>query len=189
MRYLFLLVLLTACGPDNTAQLTALASDVAQLKGQIAQLQADRDAQGHVLAGLMAAGGGKVPHLVVAATGEDLGPSLGGTVAYNAEAGGTVDFATFGPIYFTSTDCTGAAYYPSNDITLSSDRVIGADWKIYAPTGSHVSVSPTSRVSGNGVDPSKCEPWAVAMPDLIEVIGKTATIRPRHALDMEIQPL
>lgn len=59
----------------------------------------------------------KLPHLLVTATGEDLGVYLGEDCAWNEALDGEVCFGpSQPPTYFENVDCTGAAYYQTPDL-------------------------------------------------------------------------
>lgn len=67
----------------------------------------------------------KQPHLVLAATGEDLGISAGGTLAYTADGEHLVDYATVATVGFESSDCTGTGYVSIPSGMLENQFLIG----------------------------------------------------------------
>lgn len=52
----------------------------------------------------------KVPHLIVKATGEDLGPSLGGFCFYSAKLDGEICLPRTVSVYFSGDKCTGKPF-------------------------------------------------------------------------------
>lgn len=100
----------------------------------------------------------KVPHLVVLATGMDLGVLLGaGSCTFNEVAGGEVCFREFGDQFLYETeDCTGPRYIP--DRRRLSSRLVdardGTVWQPMLPTTREILV----RASGDGRECSRMVP-------------------------------
>lgn len=105
MRSLVLLLALSGCVPDSTAD--SHASAVGASVGIL------------------------VPHLIVYATGEDLGASLGGNCVL-APGDVEVCYASGDAIYFASANCQGDAFVLGEFFTYrSSQRFIGPSMELF----------------------------------------------------------
>ena len=61
----------------------------------------------------------KIPHLIVASTGEDLGPLTGDRTALHPTLGIEVDYRSFASLLFESPDCSGTAFAPQSESHVS----------------------------------------------------------------------
>jgi hypothetical protein len=127
MRYIAMTVLVAVSGCSSgdavsRAEIEALRGELGALQSELAEVRAQL---GAALLGLemrsgaraeeieaaiaeMKAGGvGKVPHLVVKATGEDLGPFIGWGSAYSAELGAYYRITGRALVVYTGAGCTG----------------------------------------------------------------------------------
>jgi len=128
MRYVLLCLACAGCGaaradgpPDLLAAPADVSARIAALEARVAELERRPLAP-------------KVPHLIVAATGEDLGVSLGGDCAYSEKHGGAVCYATTAGLYYEGENCTGRAFVAPHMVKSISDRIVGIS-ALYKPTG------------------------------------------------------
>lgn len=90
---------------------------------------------------------------LVAKDGTDLGYSLGGNCAWNAEAGGEVCFTGGGEALFTSTACDGSPYFSSSgepNTPRRSRRFLGPLWHVFKVVGTNESLRVQSRKNADG---------------------------------------
>lgn len=136
-------------GRPAMPDLAPLSDRVAALEAKMATLQAP-----------------KVPHLVVANLGDDLGIYLGEPArAWNVEAGGEVDWSRDRSLFFQSSDCTGTQWAAVEYFARPSSRIIGPMGRILKPApGGDTSFPPGSVL---GIDESKkviCVPLKGELP-------------------------
>jgi hypothetical protein len=141
MRLTAALALLLAI-PSLTACKKAIAQNPT-LEERVAALQAQVDTLTQQLAEV------KVPHLVVAATGEDLGPYVDsphiggyGVVMETPQFTGVLSLGAFVQLSFSGPDCTGSSVaYPISSTLGALPGVPLADTAFISPDGRLITVS------------------------------------------------
>lgn len=108
--------------------------DLAELRGQLAAAQAQVAAQAAEIEKLKWAAKPKAPHLVVKATGEDLGPWIAPGVAWSdalaqGGAGGQYDVTYGKSLYYSAGNCTGDVYAVQRPYEVLG--VVGTDGTIW----------------------------------------------------------
>lgn len=147
-------------GPQGEA---GSAADVSALVSQIGQLKADVET-------LKATKTGKVPHLVVAETGEDIGiPTLGGCY-WDAKAGGEICASPGQRLtYYSDAGCASQPYLLQQPERVSMLTTLRGD--LYRVEGAARPVSLVAEWSND-----KCIPFDA--PETLDVfpIGKTGAV-------------
>ena len=94
------------------------------------------------------AGGAKVPHLVVDATGEDLGVYLGTNTALRVVAPIGVLSTAISALYYEDANCQGIPYMPPNNVT--NTLINGPNNHIWRSTGVRQPRNVAATDIGNG---------------------------------------
>lgn len=126
----------------------------------------------------------KVPHLVVIASGEDLGPALGADCAFSAKFGGEVCFTSRSvAIEFDRPDCAGTAFTNPGFVRSASARLIGID-RIYKTESIRKS---SVNIQSRAYD-GKCANDAYARSGLLQLadIGPVPLLLPEQVAIMDL---
>ncbi len=182
MRAVLLLpMLLVACSdPPNRQEFTNVELALLQLHERVGQLSAQLGVQPTMpdlvpltarVAALEAAvakvQAPKVPHLVVANVGDDLGIYLGEPArAWNVEAGGEVDWSRGDwTLFYKSADCTGDAWSPTEYFVRASYRIIGPKGSLLRPApGGDTSITARSFFYNDPKSGPTCFPYSNGDP-------------------------
>ncbi len=156
---------------------------VASLAEQVAALRAENATLAAKMAMLQLV---KVPHFIVADTGEDLGLYLGDPArTWDVVAQGEVDWRNDWTLYYESADCSGTAWGRADYFARDSSLIIGPPGMLYRRSPG-LAVTPIVALSAFFDDPQlgpHCFPWQ-SMAEIIAVRVRDTGV-PAHTYKAE----
>ncbi len=128
-------------------------------------------------------GATKIPHLIVAQSGEDLGPFLGYSTAFNQALGGEVDFA--GALYFDQQNCAGNVY-AFGPLLHTNQRLVRSNGAVFQFTGGQFQ-SPNIQASDLGKGCTNQQAQAMTNLALLSSTGQMTTFHSTVDLTVDVR--